>query len=227
MLSIKDVDTSKFTFNPADDDFVEKVEASGEIFKKDIPNVNKKKLFGYLVLMYDPNSELRRTISVLPHRKMMAALAAGFALNPKTNKFSDEVENALSGANMDVNRMAAELEVIIGGLDILAHSAYTRIFIELVAASNNKDKAKDLVPLIAKVRNEIDILEKKILGGDEVSLMKKALYLSSRKVGLNIRMEDIVERLEKGDDLADFNEYPDNYRPQKLTYAGEGSSQDN
>ena len=69
-------------------------------------------------------------------------------------------------------------------------------------------------------------MEKKIFGGDEVSLMRKALYLSSRKVGLNIRMEDIVERLEKGDDLADFNPYGNNYKPNKLTYAGEGVPED-
>ena len=152
MLSIKDVDTTKFTFRSPNDDFVEKIESFGEIFKKDIPNVNKKKLFGYLVLMYDPNSELRRTISVLPHRKMMAALAAGFSLNPKTNKFSEEVEVVLSGGNTDANHMIAELCMIVGGLDFTALSAYQRIFVELIAASNNKDKAKDLIPLIAKVR---------------------------------------------------------------------------
>jgi len=222
MLSLKDISTDRFSFDPKSPDFISKLESASDIFKKDIPKVNKKRFLTYCLLMYEPNSELRRTITVLPHRKMMAALAAGFELQPKSNKFSKEVEDVLSGGNIDANRMAAEVCMLTMGMDYTAYTAYQRIFVELIASSNNKDKAKDLIPLIAKVRHEVDVLEKKIFGGDEVAAAKKALYITSKKVGLNLRMEDIVERLEKGDDLVEFNEYPDNYKPNKLTYAGEG-----
>jgi hypothetical protein len=219
-MTIKDVDTTKFVYNPNATDFVEKLTSVSEYFKPEIKNVNKRKLLTYICLMYDPQSELRKTISVLPHRKMMCALTAGFVLNPRTNKFNEEIENMLAGGDMDANRMMAEYCLLSMGMDYMAYTAYARIFVDLVAMSSVQDKITNLVPLIAKVRTEVDVLERKIFGGDEVSDMKRALYQTSKQVSLNLRMEDIVSRIEKGDDLADFNEFPDNYIPKPLRYAG-------
>lgn len=218
---LQDVDTSSFSFDPKQKNFVEKLESSSEYFKAELPKgVNKKKYFTYLSLLYEPKSELRRTISVLPQRKVMCALTAGFELKPPDNKFSEEVENVLIGADMNAARMASEYCLIVQGMDMALYTFYARVFVELVAISHDKSRVKDVVNIISKVKKETESLETKILGEENSPQLRKALYLSSKSISLNLQMEDIVERIAKGDDLAEFSPYG-NYKPEKIRYAGE------
>lgn len=217
-MDIKDISTKNFVFEPTDKELVARLEGISDYFKADL-KVNKRKYFIYLCLMYDPQSEFRKTISILPQRKLMCALTAGFNLNPD-NKFPQDVEDVLVGVDINAARMATELCMILSGVDFTVYTAYSRIFVELVSLSHQNTK-KDTVLLISKVRSELEQAENKIFGGVEVESMRKSLYLSSKAISLNLQMEDIIERMEKGYDLAEFNPYPNNYIPQKLTYAGD------
>jgi hypothetical protein len=221
-MDIKDVNTSAFTFDPKQKDFVEKIESASEYFKAELPKgVNRKRYFTYLCLLYDPQSEFRKTISVLPQRKVMCALTAGFELKPPDNKFSEEVEKVLVGEDLNAARMASEFCLIVQGMDMALYTFYARVFVELVAVSHSKgEKIKDIVTVISKVKQETESLEKKILGEENSLQLRKALYLSSKSISLNLQMEDIVERIAKGDDLSEFSPYG-NYKPEKIRYAGE------
>lgn len=218
-MQLSEFYTDKFYANPKDKNFVEQLEKASDVFKVDIKNVNKKKLFTYIALMYDLASEARRNISQLNQRKLICALAAGFQLN-SDNKFNEYIENVLCGANVEAARMMTEYCMLSQGMDFTAYTAYSRIFTELVAQSHQKT-AKDTVTLIGTVRKEISNLEDKIFGGDEITNMRKSLYITSKSVSLNLQMEDIIDRIAKGDDLSDFNPYPAQYKPQKLKYAGD------
>ena len=219
-MQLSELFTENFFKNPKFPNFVDQLESTSELFKTELPKgVSRKKLFTFISLMYDPASELRKNISNLPQRKTLAAIASGFTLNAD-NKFSEETENVLVGANQETARMMAEYCMLAQGMDFTAYTAYSRIFIELVSMSHKSTK-KDTIMLIGKVREETEKIEKKIFGGDEILQMKKALYLSSKSISLNLQMEDIIERMEKGDDLSEFNPYQDNYKPNPLKYAGE------
>ena len=219
-MELSEVFTENFYQNPKSPDFVKQLESASEYFKADLPKgVNKKKYFTFVALMLDPSSELKKNITSLPQRKTLAALAAGFTLD-SDNKFTPDIESVLVGANMDAARMQSEYAMLSMGMDFAAYTFYTRIFVELVAMSHQNAK-KDTVLLIGKVRDETEKIERKIFGGDEVLQMKKALYLSSKSMSLNLQMEDIIDRIAQGDDLSEFNPYPDGYKPSKITYAGE------
>ena len=219
-MELSEVFTDNFYQNPKSPDFVKQLESASEYFKADLPKgVNRKKFFTFTCLMLDPASELKKNITSLPQRKTLAALAAGFTLD-SDNKFTPDIESVLVGANMDAARMQSEYAMLSMGMDFAAYTFYTRIFVELVAMSHQNAK-KDTVLLIGKVRDETEKIERKIFGGDEVLQMKKALYLSSKSMSLNLQMEDIIDRITQGDDLSEFNPYPENYRPNKITYAGE------
>lgn len=219
-MTLNEIFTDNFFANPKSADFVKQLESASEYFKADLPKgVNKKKYFTFVALMLDPSSELKKNITSLPQRKTLAALAAGFTLD-SDNKFTPDIESVLVGANMDAARMQSEYAMLSMGMDFAAYTFYTRIFVELVAMSHQNAK-KDTVLLIGKVRDETEKIERKIFGGDEVLQMKKALYLSSKSMSLNLQMEDIIDRIAQGDDLSEFNPYPDGYKPSKITYAGE------
>jgi hypothetical protein len=218
-MLLSDLFTENFFANPKSPNFVEQLESASEFFKAELPkNVNRKKMFTFVALMYDPASELRKNIANLPQRKTLSAITSGFALN-SDNKFSEEMENVLIGKCIEVNRMIAEYCLLAQNMDFTAYTAYTRIFIELVAMSHQSTK-KDTILLIGNVRGEIEKIERKMFAGDEAEAMRKQLYLASKSISLNLQMEDIVERIEKGDLLAEFNPYGD-YQPNKLTYAGD------
>jgi hypothetical protein len=219
MSQLTEFYTEKFYANPKSKNFVEQLEKASEVFKVELKNVNKKKFLTYAVLMYDLSSEARRNISQLNQRKFICAVAAGFQLGAD-NKFSPEVEDALCGANLDAARMCAEYCLLSQSADYVSYTWYIRVFMESISQSQQKSK-KDDVALIGKLREEITKLESKIYGGDEVQEMRRSLYLSSKSVSLNLQMEDIIDRIAKGEDLEDFNPYPQNYKPGKLTYAGE------
>jgi hypothetical protein len=220
-MELKEFFTEKCFKNPKSPDFVESLEASSEVFRAPLPKeVNRKKFFTFVVLCLDPESELRKNVASLPQRKTLAAIAAGFHLDDN-NRFNPVVESVLVGENETAARIMAEYCFLAAGLEFVVYTSYVRIFAEVVAMSFKADKAKDSVALISKLKQEIEESERKIFGGDEVSNMKKALYLSSKQVVLNIRPEDMVEKLEKGEALDEFNPYG-NYKTNKLTYAGEG-----
>ena len=224
-MELKELFTEKFFANPKSPDFLTRLESSSDFFKAELPkSVNRKKLLTFVAIMYDPESELRRNISNLPQRKTLAALASGFVLDAD-NKFPKEIEDVLVGTNENVARMVSEYCYLSHGLDFVVFSTYTRIFADVIAMSFKQDKAKDSIALISKLKSEIEDVERKIFGGDEVQTMRRALYLSSKQVSLNLQMEDIVERLEKGGDLSDFNPYGD-YKTNKLKYAGERIPED-
>ena len=219
-MNLDEINTEKFFYDPKDKDFVENLQKASDVFSGDLGEVSRKKTLTYTALMYDFHSELRKNISVVPQRRMLAALAAGFKLNNE-NRFSKTLEDVVCGANPVAARMAAEYCLLSQGNDYMAYTFYQRVFTEIVS-SNDSKSFKDIVPLIAKIRSEIEAIENKMLGGDDTLNMRKAIYLSSKQIRLNLQMEDIVDRLISGDDLQEFNPYPDNYIPNKLTYAGEG-----
>jgi hypothetical protein len=175
--------------------------------------------------MYDPASELRRNVSNLAQRKTLAALASGFSLDAD-NKFPKEIEDVLVGVDANVARMIAEYCYLSHGLDFIVYTSYNRIFTEVIAMSFKQDKAKDSIALIGKLKSEIEEVERKIFGGDEVLLMRKALYLSSKKMSLGLQMEDIIDRIEKGENLDDLNPYPNNYTTAPLKFVGDAITEE-
>jgi hypothetical protein len=224
-MNLSEIYTEGFYANPKSPDFVEKLEKVSDYFKVELPKgINKKRFLTFVSLMLDPNSELRKNIPSLPQRKTLAALCAGFTLD-KDNRFPKEVEDVLLGSDPNAARIMGEYCMLSQGIDFLVYTAYVRIFSDVVAMSFNPDKAKDSVTLISKIKSEIDSIEQKIFAGDETDKMRKSLYLSSKSISLNIQPEDIVDRISRGDDLSDMNPYGD-YKPNKLTYAGEDSPED-
>lgn len=225
-MNLNELYTESFFKNPKSPNFVEQLESASEFFKAELPKgVNRKKVLTFISIMYDPASELRKNVSNLAQRKTLAALASGFSLDAD-NKFPKEIEDVLVGADANVARMIAEYCYLSHGLDFIVYTSYNRIFTEVIAMSFKQDKAKDSIALIGKLKSEIEEVERKIFGGDEVLLMRKALYLSSKKMSIGLQMEDIIDRIEKGENLDDLNPYPNNYTTAPLKFVGDAITEE-
>ncbi len=225
-MNLNELYTESFFKNPKSPNFVEQLESASEFFKAELPKgVNRKKVLTFISIMYDPASELRKNVSNLAQRKTLAALASGFSLD-SGNKFPKEIEDVLVGVDANVARMIAEYCYLSHGLDFIVYTSYNRIFTEVIAMSFKQDKAKDSIALIGKLKSEIEEVERKIFGGDEVLLMRKALYLSSKKMSIGLQMEDIIDRIEKGENLDDLNPYPNNYTTAPLKFVGDAITEE-
>jgi hypothetical protein len=223
-MELKDINCSGFTFNPKEIGFVEKLQQASPLFKIDVKGLSTKRFLTYVTLMYDDKSELRRNISNLSSRKILAGLASGFVLD-QNNHFPALVEDALIGKTIECARAAAEYCVLSQGFNATLLGNYQRIMIEVLALSHDPDKISVYVGMISKIQKEIESLENKILGGDESEIIRKALYQSSKQTSLNLHPEAIVAMIDKGSDLSEFNPHGD-YKLQPLKYAGEYTPND-
>jgi hypothetical protein len=216
-VTLEDIDTSGFYANPKNKGFVKELIKKHQAFdlKCQIP---AEQVLTYIAVLYDPVSELRSKVEFYPMRKRVAAQIAGFKLN-KSNRFSDEIEDMIVGQVDSVNAAIVQYCFLANNIFVVAHAAYTHMYYKVLEKSfreSDKDTAKMIDDLQTKLLNH----EKLMFGGEEVNNMRKALYAATKKVELDFIPEAIVRAIEEGGDLNDWNPYPNDYVPNKLTYVG-------
>jgi len=74
---------------------------------------------------------------------------------------------------------------------------------------------------VADITDKLESLEKAVFMGEEVSLMRKALYKQSELQELDFTPEHIAIKLSEGEDLQEFSKYGEDYEVDKMHFIGD------
>lgn len=211
-----EIDTTRYLINPFSENLLEQAKKYEE-FNEDF-NLPKLETVRYIILMYDIKTSLKLDVRDFWERKRISALVAGFRLNKK-KEFEEDVEKMLLGENDAVNNAVVKYILLFG---MTAYSAqiiyYTRLVHEVqkTLRGSSKTSLKDIDTL----KNKIEECEEELFGGKEILNARKALYSKIEKERKAEKPEEIIKRLNEGDDLSEMSAYG-NYKPDPLKFEGD------
>jgi len=161
---------------------------------------NKNKLFDFMILLWDINSELKRIHPDYFERKRQAAICAGLDVDSNGN-FSPEIEEIILGGNNTFNvaviqylmmHAIPEYPALVATLELQAQ--------ELAESFKQTDKPKDRETISNNVKRTTDQrreYEKSIFGGEEVENVRRALYERIERDKIRLRPEDMGAAIDK------------------------------
>ena len=167
------------------------------------PKMDKNKTIRYINYYYSKGSPLVERYKDSKQRKAAAALLAGFESSPKTGNFHEKIEAMLIGADPMVNRMI---------VSFVAHN-YSTNFSSLIALRDMFLKALEdqtdpqKVVKIFEINEKLELLEQKMLNGDQNQKINAALVQAIEEIKLELKPEDVAERIAKGMPPIDWEVY--------------------
>ena len=217
-ITLDHIDTSKFYVDIKVKGFVKTFKNINSKFDIRHPVLTPEPILKYISILYDLNSEIRKNIQDFLTRKRIAAKLAGFELD-EYGHFSEDVEKMILGKIPKVNDAIVKY-CWLSTLNIyyVVTAAYREMLFK-ETSSSFEEHDKETIANISKLLEKVVENENKLFGGEEVVELRKALYDESSNMELPTA-ENIVKRLEAGDDLKDLNPYSGNYKPSKISYAG-------
>ena len=222
MLSIDEIDTSKFIYDPKAKGFVEEMQKE-EMFdfrmKPTRPVLTEKAALTYICLMYDLNSKfLEKELDIIKRKEIVGKMC-GFPYTDEEG-FSKYAIELMSGQVPVFN-------------DALTHYLYlsNSIFLQRLASleyNYEKEIRKSFDEYDGKKHDLLDKelagivkMREKIFGGHESHELHKALSKKLRKISQQLRIEQVNEELKINPVLAGYSPYFDGYMPGEPKYEGD------
>jgi len=212
-------ETPKTRYNIHDENIATKISDEIPAFLGWEGSIDIKQICQYLVLMYDPDSPMRREVANYMQRKSACAELVGF---PKTGKkWSEEAEKILLGQNQDFNVLKA------GFLSSLAIPEYTELIILLEIQRRrsidvlNGEITDKTHAIMQSITQRINSLTSQLFGSgeeDEVEAVRRALYMQINVDKLRIRPEDVVDQFNEEGNLDDFSPYGEDYVVEEMHF---------
>lgn len=226
-MDLKTIDSSRLLFDVKSPTFVEELKRKIPEFKAYKGKIPDKKVFTYIALMYDPQSELWRSQMDYYVRKSECATIVDF---PKAKgQWSEEAESILIGQDEKVNDMIVAFIAQFGMIELYQLVGYLNILSSETRKAIDYKGDKNSIDIITKTGDKIRELMKVVFRSgeyDEISMVRKALYSRLEKERLKIRPEEIVRMIsEEGELPAEFNPYGDNYKVEKPKFIGDEEPQ--
>jgi hypothetical protein len=217
-ITLDHIDTSRFYVDIKIKGFVKTFKNINSKFDIRHDTLTSEPILKYIALLYDPRSEIRNAINHYPTRKRIAAKLAGFPVD-ENGHFTEDVEKMIWGEIPHVNNAIIQY-AFLSTLNIffVASVAYREMYFKELSRSLNSYN-KDTIANLGKLQEKVIENENKIFGGDETEKLREALYAETSKLELPTP-ENVVKKLEAGEDLKEYNPFSDNYIPEKLAYAG-------
>jgi len=212
---LQDFSTQHYLFNPQAEDFVEELGKLPEFQFE--TKLSRRKLFTYITLMADPKSEIRTQYQHLGSRKREAAKCAGFEI--RQGKFPVEVEKILIGQHEGFNRAFVKYLSMTYNPVFVQIEVYRQL-LHVVMQKALTGEAQ-FINKVADITDKLESLEKAVFMGEEVSLMRKALYKQSELQELDFTPEHIAIKLSEGEDLQEFSKYGEDYEVDKMHFIGD------
>jgi len=224
-MTLSDITTDKTLFDihsPTLVDDMSVVIPELSTFVSEIPLID---ICRYLVLMYDINSPMRKTIRMYYERKSKCAEILNFPTGK--NGWAPMVENMLIGGDDKFNALIASYISQMGLPEYTQLIAYLEIqkikYMEIFSGkmSDKSDQILDRVTIA------IGDITRKLFGTgqeEEVTMARKALYQRSAidKSRYIPTPETMVKLMESEGKLPeDCNPYPDNYEVEASTFLGD------
>ena len=197
MIKITEVDSSKLLYDIHAKTFTNDIRKGipeFEAYKGDMD----KKVFQYVVLMYDVKTPMRVECPDYFQRKYMTASMVGF---PKTKQgFTEVSENILIGKDKEVNALVVAYVFQFAMPEFSALVAYEAILAsemqKVMRGSNTKDSGK----VVDDATKKIQELTRSVFRSgeyDENTELRNALYARIEKEKTRLRPEQIVKDYEE------------------------------
>jgi len=211
-------------YDPSADGFLSSIQSIKE-FSEYNGGLPKKKLFTWIVVMFDLESPLRKTISNFYERKKEAAIVAGWATK-KNGEFDSDVTDVLLGADEAANKLIVAYLVQFSMPEYIQLIAYLNmsyaITREVMSNQFDKDTAKNLDYITDRIR----LLTNAVYGSgqtDEVMAARKALYEMAEKERLKLNPESIVKMMVEEGGLPDTMNPYGKHKPDKIKFVSDES----
>lgn len=178
-------------------------------------------VFTYVVLAYDPNSPFVRFNDNVLKRKRDAAKAAGFNVVEETQKFSEITENIICNRNAIVNRMITEYLRMLKNDDWALLVSYQEMLYSQLehlregleeGEAVNGSNYRNILNNTQTLSKAIKVLENDILEKDTSRDILEALYDTIETDKLDLRPEDIANKIVMKEHPDLFNPYLDDER---------------
>lgn len=216
-MNLKDINTSKFLFDPKDPEFENKMVERNSVF--DFPK-NRREWLTYIVVMYDIKSELRVNIKDLMQRKLEAGMLAGFKL--KHGEFEQQVELGLLGKNEEINKAIVQYIYYMFSNDYKYLFILEENFYRAIQEQSNRLKVINKAELAAidHMKEKIEEIEYKLFEGEETISLRKILYMGIENARDRLpRKEEEMKEYQKNG-LVNYEPFP-NYKPDPLKFVGD------
>jgi hypothetical protein len=213
------IDSKKYYYDPTANDLDEqlsKYDEFNEEYELDKSMVNR-----YIVLMFDMNTSLRLDVRDFWERKRVAAQIAGFTLRPRVREFEQPVENMLLGNNAAVNNAITKYIMLFGLPEYASLVIFQTMLVFEVQKTLRGSYTKDTSKNVDYIHKRISELTDLLYGGKEAINARKALYSKIEKDRRAEKPEDIINRINSGDDLSDMSPYEKDYKVDKMNYKGD------
>ena len=222
-MELKDIDGSRFLYDPKSTDLVKILKDKLPEFNKYEGNISAKKVFQFIILMYDASSPLAREIQDYYLRKSTCAEVVGFPKSKGT--WTKESESILIGTDATVNDMIVAFISLFGMIEMYQLVGYLSILSSETRKAIDYRGDKNSISIINDTGSKIQDLQRVVFKSgeyDEISFVRKALYSRLEKERLKIRPEEIVRHITKEGGLpSDYNPYEDDYKVEQSKFIGD------
>lgn len=172
-----------------------------EVFKKykeflePTPEIDRKKLFRYIPLVYDKHSPLHTVIPDIKKVKGKAAELAGFRLQ-EDGTFLPNVMQMMECNNREVNQMIIRYSVLHKSAKyhqyVVLREAQVKLSVNII-----EDPNKANVASFNDVSERVDSAQQELLSGDNNANLQDSFHEYYFENELQLRPEDIAKRLTK------------------------------
>jgi hypothetical protein len=131
-----------------------------------------------------------------------------------------EAEDIMIGKNEEVNDMVIKYLHLSASIEILMLATYKEIA-ALYSKMAMSGEIGTYVKSMDLVTNAINDLQEKLLKGKDETDLRAELYITIEGKGLGLRVEDIAEKLQRGEEIfPEANPYG-NYNMKKMKFVGD------
>lgn len=225
-----EIETSYLKYNPNDHKFLDTIRAEipafGE-YDSDVIDTDsaKRRIFAWIVIMYDINTPLRREVKDLYKRKVYAGNLCGITPNTQSGKYRECYENIFVGKDKAVN------DLIVKFITSFSSPEYTQLIANVTIQADMLEKIisrkadKNVQTMFDLATDKIKELTNLIYGSgerDEVYEARRALYKQVAYDLSDMRAEAVARMYVNDGKLPDeWNPYEPGYAPDDIHFVGD------
>jgi hypothetical protein len=225
-----EIETTYLRFNPNDSQFLNKISKEIPAFAKydsDFARTEsgRKRLYAWIVLMYDLHTPLRREVKDYYKRKVYAGSICGISPNVLSGKYRECFEKIFTGLDKDVNDLIVKFITSFHNPEytqLVAHVAIQESALQKIV-SGGADKNTQF--MFDAATEKIKSLTNMIYGSgerDEVFEARRALYKQVAYDLSDIRPESVARTMMTEGKLPnEWNPYEKDYEPNDIKFVGD------
>jgi len=184
----------------------------------------KTRIFGWVVLMYDFNSPLRREIKDMYRRKVYAASICGITPNKLSGKYKDYVENILTGVDDGVNNLIVKYIASFASSEykqLVFHATIQDQMLEKIVRGEADKQSQAMFDLAAEKVKSLTNLLYGTGERDEVYEARRALYKQVAYDLSDMRPESVAQTIAEEGKLPDEWSPYGEYIPDDIHFVGD------